>query len=181
MCDTVFFCRNSGSIKWSNAFLYAVQVNYSKLELVVSILTILYETVSWCISCGSCDVSGGVVPNVYEVHKLCYCPQCALMWVFCRWEDLLLSFLRCLLASPFMMFLASVLVFNAWFNFTAELTRFADREFYQVGTGLPRAQGFSVLFYRPGGLLSGIQNIIGCGTFQYMIFFSRTFSWSSDL
>jgi len=37
-----------------------------------------------------------------------------------------------ILASPLMYFLASLLVLHAWFNLTAELTRFADREFYLV-------------------------------------------------
>lgn len=48
-----------------------------------------------------------------------------------RLDDLVDSYIKCFLFSPFMSFLACILVLNAWFNFTAELTRFGDREFYQ--------------------------------------------------
>ena len=50
----------------------------------------------------------------------------------CRINDLLGTSLIILLNAPFIYLLVCLLVFNGWFNFTAELTRFADREFYQV-------------------------------------------------
>lgn len=61
---------------------------------------------------------------------LVMCPS--ILSICHRFDDLMEAYFRCLLCAPFMLFLACILIFNSWFNFTAELTRFADREFYQV-------------------------------------------------
>ena len=50
----------------------------------------------------------------------------------CRQEDLLLCYLKCVLLSPLMNFLVGIMIFHFWFNMLGELTRFGDREFYQV-------------------------------------------------
>jgi len=44
--------------------------------------------------------------------------------------DLVLTYVKMILLSPVMYFLGSLTILHAWFNLTAELTRFADREFY---------------------------------------------------
>ena len=44
-------------------------------------------------------------------------------------SDLILTYIKMALLSPLMYFLGSLTIIHAWFNFTAELTRFADREF----------------------------------------------------
>lgn len=49
-----------------------------------------------------------------------------------RLDDLVESYCVIILVSPLMNILASLMVLHGWFNLTAELTRFADREFYLV-------------------------------------------------
>ena len=49
-----------------------------------------------------------------------------------RLDDLVESYLSLLIVTPFFSVLANLLVLHAWFNFTAEVTGFADREFYLV-------------------------------------------------
>ncbi len=46
--------------------------------------------------------------------------------------DLIESVLAIFLASPLMAFSVNFIVIHSWFNFTGEMTRFGDREFYQV-------------------------------------------------
>ena len=52
--------------------------------------------------------------------------------LFDRREDLIQSYLSCLLCSPLVCLLVSIIIFNSWCNLMAETTRFGDREFYQV-------------------------------------------------
>lgn len=52
--------------------------------------------------------------------------------MMCSLRDLFKSLIICLLLGPLMNVLACVQVLHAWCNFTAELTRFADRRFHEV-------------------------------------------------
>lgn len=56
----------------------------------------------------------------------------------CRLEDLVESYLKCLLCAPFATLLTCIIFFDSWYNLNAELTRFGDREFYQVKVALDR-------------------------------------------
>ncbi len=47
-----------------------------------------------------------------------------------RREDIVGMYMKLILVAPVMYFLCSISMLHAWFNFTAELTKFADREFY---------------------------------------------------
>lgn len=49
-------------------------------------------------------------------------------------KDLIDCYLVCFLLGPLMNIMACVLVLHTWSNFTAELTRFADREFHSVSS-----------------------------------------------
>lgn len=48
-----------------------------------------------------------------------------------RYNDLVEAYLRCLLCSPLVNFLLSLLLMHSGYNMLGELTRFGDREFYQ--------------------------------------------------
>jgi hypothetical protein len=120
-------CRNSGTIKWTGVILYAMQVSGVSLVHVLTVIVPVYR----CIFCGEVYVSGSPVPILHEVCACCVGMAYSAASL-CRLDDLMEAYLKCFLCAPFMSFLACILVFNAWFNFTAELTRFGDREFYQV-------------------------------------------------
>ena len=65
-----------------------------------------------------------------EVSLLCYT-----MVVFLSSHDLVKSFMLCVLATFIVTLIGHTCILHAWMNMWAEITQFADREFFSVSTG----------------------------------------------
>ena len=132
--------RNVGTIRWGKALGYLLQVCVPS-----SVFTCIPEINSLCVHV--------CADHVHHIHRW-YCLQKTAESNFltvnativmlalvrmgvvgsheCRYNDLLRSFLLSLPFGFVLMCLANVGIFHGINNFSAELTKFADRLFYTV-------------------------------------------------
>ena len=147
--DNIMLClhssiRNVGPIRWGKALGYLLQVRFPS-----SFITCIPEINSLCVNV--------CADHVHHIHRW-YCVQKTAESDFltvnativtlalvemgvrcheCRYNDLLRSFLLSLPFGFILMCLANIGIFHGINNFSAELTKFADRLFYTVSrTGL---------------------------------------------
>ena len=67
---------------------------------------------------------------IYSVNPYCLLPP--------HFRYLLMSLLGLVSMGLFLLFTTNGCILHAWMNFNAEITRFADRHFYEVGSrGIP--------------------------------------------
>lgn len=97
-----------------------------------------------------------------------------------RIEDLAQSYLKILLCAPLVFLLTCIIFFNSWCNLLAEVTRFGDREFYQV---MELSYNYNTLScaipHRAGGQLLVTPSFTESGTQSYTTFSVLTFTKSS--
>ena len=57
------------------------------------------------------------------------------LWFFSRCRYVLKSLIQFIFLGPFILLLMAACIVQGWMNFTAELAKFADRQFYGVSYG----------------------------------------------